>query len=841
MRQLKLQMVDGTIKTLMVSEDQPVANLMVLICTKLNIRNSEEFSLMAANRILKHTIKKVKIDEDVYWLDHSKTLDEQGINEDDSVILKRKFFYSDQNVDLNDTIQLDILYAQVKDEIIKGNYPVTVDKACKFAAIQLQAQYGNSIGHFNLKEFLPFEFTKIKQIDKKILSHHKNYYNLGGQEAKLVYIKEARTLPTYGATFFLVKEKEKNKLVPRLLGITKDCVMRLDADTKKIIKTWPLTTIKRWAASLNSFTFDFGDYSDHYYSLQTNEGEQISQLIAGYIDLILKRKKPKDHFGLEGDVSCTMVEHEVAPSRAIIIQHQPGLRPPSRQASLANLGPNTPPSVLKTLREEGPYIDPPEYKPATEIKGKAEIGFEKSPPTQYLQSYNLSDPQEGLHRKIEKAQASVDAAQRVLDRPVETNNLSAIDFENKKQKLANQFANLNAATAQLVSLSTLPEEGLDYPALNKAVDTVTNNLPDMAKDIKIVASLMDDEEGGEQLIDATRRLCKAFSDLLNAAEPGPIVPRQSLISAASRVGDATQALLYTINEGEQDRESADILLSLAKGVANAAAALVLKAKDEASNCQDQDLQNLVIGSATQCALATSQMVTTAKIVAPTIDSHNCQKQLIDSCNEVYRAVDGIKRTTRGNVDDAAHRVDRTLDKLIKHSRFIERRHEQAPLHTAPPPPLAESTISGMIGDLETTIIFATAGTLKSQDDDTFSYHTEHILRTAKALVEDTKTLVANAATDQQQLNHAAQDAVITITRLSEIVKAGAASLGPTNVENQVALIRAVKDVAVSLNGLIGATKSALGNDINDSGMMKVKDSAKVRHLIYSRYLLTRFA
>ena len=41
------------------------------------------------------------------------------------------------------------------------------------------------------------------------------------------------------------------------------------------------------AASPNSFTLDFGDYS--YYSVQTTEGELISRLIAGYIDIILKK------------------------------------------------------------------------------------------------------------------------------------------------------------------------------------------------------------------------------------------------------------------------------------------------------------------------------------------------------------------------------------------------------------------------------------------------------------------------------------------------------------------------------------------------------------------------
>ena len=87
------------------------------------------------------------------------------------------------------------------------------------------------------------------------------------------------------------KQKGKNKLVPRLLGVTKDSVLRLDEKTKEILKTWPLTAVKRWGASPNTFTLDFGDYSEKYYSVQTTEGEQISQLISGYIDIILKKVK----------------------------------------------------------------------------------------------------------------------------------------------------------------------------------------------------------------------------------------------------------------------------------------------------------------------------------------------------------------------------------------------------------------------------------------------------------------------------------------------------------------------------------------------------------------------
>ena len=107
----------------------------------------------------------------------------------------------------------------------------------------------------------------------------------------------------------------RNRLVPRLLGVTKESVLRLDEKTKEILKTWPLTTVRRWAASPNVFTLDFGDYQDQYYSVQTTEGEQISQLIAGYIDIILKRRQKKERFGDDGNEEEAMEEDLVTPGR----------------------------------------------------------------------------------------------------------------------------------------------------------------------------------------------------------------------------------------------------------------------------------------------------------------------------------------------------------------------------------------------------------------------------------------------------------------------------------------------------------------------------------------------
>ena len=153
---------------------------------------------------------------------------------------------------------------------------------------------------------------------------------------------------------------------------------------------------------------------------------------------------------------------------------------------------------------------------------------------------------------------------------------------------------MNAATAQMVTLTGQGDD-TDHNAVGAAVNTISNNLPEMAKGVKMLAALMDDEgANGDDLMGAAKHLCSAFSDLLSATEPQSREPRQHMLSAASQVGSASHRVLYTIGEEEvADKERQDILLALAKAVANTTAALVLKAKNVASKCHDQPTQNRV--------------------------------------------------------------------------------------------------------------------------------------------------------------------------------------------------------------------------------------------------------
>ncbi|KAM9753141.1 talin-2 isoform 2-T3 [Menidia menidia] len=704
-RPQKIKMLDGAVKTIMVDDSKTVGELLVTICSRIGITNYEEYSLIQEvtedkkedgmgtlkkdrtlllrdERKMEKLKAKLHTDDDLNWLDHSRTFREQGVEESETLLLRRKFFYSDQNVDSRDPVQLNLLYVQARDDILNGSHPVSFDKACEFAGFQAQIQFGPHVEHkhkpgfLDLKEFLPKEYIKQRGSEKKIFQDHKNCGEMTEIEGKVKYVKLARSLQTYGVSFFLVKEKMKgkNKLVPRLLGITKESVMRVDEKTKDVVQEWPLTTVKRWAASPKSFTLDFGEYQESYYSVQTTEGEQISQLIAGYIDIILKKKQSKDRFGLEGDEESTMLEESVSPKKSTILQQQ------FNRVGRVEHGSVALPGIIRSGSIGGPDTFNVGMMPSAQQQittGQMHRGH--MPP--------LSLAQQALMGTINSSMQAVQQAQADLGHvdnlpPLGHDLASRVWVQNKvdesKHEIHSQVDAITAGTASVVNLTAGEPTETDYTAVGCAITTISSNLTEMSRGVKLLAALMDDEVGsGHKLMGAARMLAGAVSDLLRSVEPAAAEPRQTVLTAAGSIGQASGDLLRHMGEGETDEKFQDTLMNLAKAVANAAAMLVLKAKNVAQVAEDTMLQNRVIAAATQCALSTSQLVACTKVVSPTISSPVCQEQLVEAGKLVDRSVETCVKACRSANDDgellkqvsaAAGVVSQALSDLLQHVR-----------------------------------------------------------------------------------------------------------------------------------------------------------------------------
>uniref|UniRef100_A0A8C8FND4 Talin 2 n=1 Tax=Oncorhynchus tshawytscha TaxID=74940 RepID=A0A8C8FND4_ONCTS len=299
----------------------------------------------------------------------------------------------------------------------------------------------------------------------------------------------------------------------------------------------------------------------------------------------------------------------------------------------------------------------------------------------------LSLAQQALMGTINTSMQAVQQAQADLGEvdnlpPLGQDMASRVWVQNKvdesKHEIHSQVDAITAGTASVVNLTAGDPTDTDYTAVGCAITTISSNLTEMSRGVKLLAALVEDQVGsGQNLMGAARTLTGAVSDLLRSVEPAAGEPRQTVLTAAGSIGQAGGDLLHHMGEGETDERFQDILMSLAKAVANAAAMMVLKAKNVAQVAEDTVLQNRVIAAATRCALSTSQLVACTKVVSPTISSPVCQEQLVEAGKLVDRSVESCVKACLSATDDsehlkqvgaAANTVSQALSDLLQHVR-----------------------------------------------------------------------------------------------------------------------------------------------------------------------------
>lgn len=245
-----------------------------------------------------------------------------------------------------------------------------------------------------------------------------------------------------------------------------------------------------------------------------------------------------------------------------------------------------------------------------------------------------------------------------------------------KQNATSHLSAMNAATAQVVTLTSSGQQNTDYNAVGAAVSTISTNLGDFSKDVMMLAALQQqdhhepksDDGSNSRLLSAARKLCSTFGDFLRYVEPECKEPRQNLFSAVSRIGEAGNEFMHSINEDDELHPSAnhqtqsyrlqEIIIGMAKMVASSTAGLVIASKNVANHCSTQQGVNEVIALVTQCALSTSQLVSCTKVCSSTIGSRECQDQIVEAAKQVQKQVRMVVDVARQNCQN-----DQALNEL----------------------------------------------------------------------------------------------------------------------------------------------------------------------------------
>ncbi|XP_033725564.1 talin-1-like isoform X5 [Pecten maximus] len=495
----------------------------------------------------------------------------------------------------------------------------------------------------------------------------------------------------------------------------------------------------------------------------------------------------------------------------------------------------------------------------------------KDPPTYQLYSNyskSVSDAIKKLVSSIRDSapgQRECDDSMEKLSHSIRTLDQAALSAISQSLKQRHDKS-LKAFQEQMISSARQIQEHIDQVRvsakeepenLGHRVTVMASYFDPLADGAVGVASLVTNSKRQTQIIDLTKTVAEStlqfvYSCKEGGGNPKAIHTHQNIDTAAENTKDVLQDLLQSLEEAASQ---AGMVNSMIEKISKS-----ITRTDERVTVQED--RNYVDYQTNMVRLAKNIAMTTQDMVAKSTTSVS---ELGGLANQLTRDFDLLANDSRGAAastasSDVANRIRTTVQDLGKccielvqdagnlqsnpsdtfarrdladHARSVNEkvsfllaslqagsRGTQACINAA-------STVSGIIADLDTTIMFATAGTLNSDSADSFADHRENILKTAKALVEDTKTLVAGAASNQEQLAGAAQMAVKTITRLADVVKFGAASLGSEQPDAQVMIINAVKDVASALSELISATKNASGKSVQDPAMLHLKESAKV--------------
>lgn len=703
-RPLRVRMMDGTQKTLMIDDSMPVSDLTAVIASHIGLSNPEEFSL------------KTVESADTEWLNPSQTLREQGLEDMDPVLLKQRFHYTDHNIDTSNPQQLNLLFQQNKQSIIGGQYPCTEQEAVQFAAMLCQIQFGDNNpskhkpGFLDLAAYLPAEYVKTKKIEQAIWAEHRGLAGLNELNGKYRFVQLCRSLKTYGVTFYKVKEqhvdakgkKKKGKLVDRLLGITREKIVRLDNDTKEVLSSYNLTHLRRWAASANSFTFDFGDYEEAYYSVQTKEGEQIAQVISGYIDIILKKQKDAARQVEEEQEEQVVEEEDIAAQQGVAVSSSAGTMQHPAMANVAGVGMMQGGGMVGGMGGmhagmHGGVMQATNSGAATKWKGDFSRGNAGE-----LQSFTPGNAMVlnaaglgGLLGDLEGAFAAVNAACNELNLPLTRNQMgddpASVQWRNQalqgtRTHLRTHANGMTVATAQVISSTVCTDADMFNPELLAAAcQALGNHVTQLATLGRSAASLLNDEDS-EEMLEACKQLGVASKRLVGAANgaagglsQGVVDPklREELLNSAQMIGAQITTLLAKAGAGEVDAAGQNRLFDATSKVAQATTKLVGEAKSTAGHVEGAENQQAITSAAKGVWTATSQLVAVVKVVAPTANHAKSLEQLVltskivkGACGKLLQDSEsaGADEEDMGKLKDAVSAVDAALAELIENAK-----------------------------------------------------------------------------------------------------------------------------------------------------------------------------
>ena len=654
-RQMKLSLMNGDEKLVLIDESAPTREVVFEICEKLRLEKPwEEWSL---------TLGSTRA-----FLDPVLGLQEQGVTEKMKVWLKKKHFWTDDKIDKSCPMNLSLMYHQARFGITHGEHFVTEDEAISFCALQLQQEQGrfNSQKHKQstlfkeIDHFFEEKYQKKKKMHSKAFEEWKNLGAMTELDAMYQYMKLARGLATYGVVMFAVGvvvpgKKEK---IPELVGVAKSEVLRMDYKTRAIKERWPYMMIKRWAAANDMFTLDFGHKRETYYNCYTNNAAGLGLQIQGYLDIMMRLRKHDGTVTEVNDGEAAVIE-DIAFDAGKVFEHNTTMimigdsdgedmdsgevvgsdddDPDPLQLPKPMITPGNGPGGVGTGMED-PDNDPePVPLPKKLLRpGKGPAGAGDRGPKRVF----VSD--------VPTCIDAVDQLAQLVDIPMNPSKVTAIDPDKPRKAFQE-------------GVTRLPRD-LENPKEN-AQDIATT----LAAIIK-AARQVQAKDGDISLLEAARRVAHETEEILKTArelddDPESIPLKKRMVAHKSALKGANTYALGAVEGALVDPASEQLLLATAKQLADAVNRMASAAHEAAETTQESaKLDELSMKSVALARVIPAKVSEVAAVQSSQAEINEIAKKSQAAAKCIMEAVNASEIS-----EDEAKRVIKACEEVKAHS------------------------------------------------------------------------------------------------------------------------------------------------------------------------------
>ncbi|CAJ0935522.1 unnamed protein product, partial [Mesorhabditis belari] len=215
------------------------------------------------------------------------------------------------NVKIGDDEEADLIfhYHQELPKYLSGYHKISKQEAIEIGALILRARTRQDQPapipqlHLIMSEIVPQDLIKAYN-GNDWKKHIKSFYtgsieSMSCDSAKIAFLEKIRDWPTFGSTFFLVKQTADQTLPTQLLvAINRNGVSLYHPETKDQIANYPFTQIGNWTIGNTYINITVGNLirgSSPRLTFETEYGYKMDDLLKSYISVLIsaQTKNPK--------------------------------------------------------------------------------------------------------------------------------------------------------------------------------------------------------------------------------------------------------------------------------------------------------------------------------------------------------------------------------------------------------------------------------------------------------------------------------------------------------------------------------------------------------------------